>query len=89
MIKLNFTFFLSVAFIVYIGNSLYSIGKMFFPQDCPVGQKCLGPFLARNPEMELKVYTSRVSKLIHVPTNRDLTLIWNYENFSFHEEVTK
>ncbi|CAD5110959.1 DgyrCDS313 [Dimorphilus gyrociliatus] len=62
---------------------------MFFPQDCPVGQKCLGPFLARNPEMELKVYTSRAFKLTHGSAARDLKLIWNYSNFSFYEEVTK
>lgn len=60
---------------------------IFFPKSCAT-PPCLNSYLTikPSPEFELKVYTSPKLK---APSELDMTLIWNYHNFSLKDVVDK
>ncbi|KAK2191460.1 hypothetical protein NP493_53g18005 [Ridgeia piscesae] len=79
----SITSILSVVFIAYMTHSLWTISGLFFPTPCPPNGRCIKPFIARRPDLELQVYRSLRPT---VSSTKYLTSVLRYQNFSIHEE---
>lgn len=79
----SITLILSGLFIAYMAHSLWTISGLFFPTPCPPNGRCIKPFIARHPDLELQVYRSLKPK---VSSTKYLTSVLSYQNFSIHEE---
>ena len=49
----SFTVIVSGIFLAYIAHSIYTIYGLFYPETCKVKNKCLEPFLAKKPNLEV------------------------------------
>lgn len=77
---ISLTQIVTVAFIAYIGHSLWSLYSLFQPVQCaPHSRNCLRPYLSRlpTPEMQLWVYSSQSQN----PRISELTPVWNISDF--------
>lgn len=83
---ISFTFVVSSIFLAYIGYSLWTLVVMFYPPHCKGDANvCLLPYLAKNKDLQMNLYTSVKSKA----SANDLTLIWKYTNLSLLENYEK
>ncbi|XP_077982293.1 lipid scramblase CLPTM1L-like isoform X1 [Glandiceps talaboti] len=67
-------------FIAYVLHSVVTLYDLFFPAQCKNTnkQKCIGPYLATNPKLELHVYTSLGSS----GNRKDKKLLLKVDNFT-------
>ena len=81
---LSITNLVSVAFLAYMGNSIFTLGKFWFPETCPEGTKDSKCYRAMKFEPDdkftVEVYTTNVKrassneKSIFMKTDFDLNL---------------
>lgn len=84
--QISFTLVVSTIFLAYISYSLWTLVVIFYPAHCKGdGTVCLLPYLSKNKDLEMSVYTSvKSSASVH-----DLNLIWKYTNLSLLETDEK
>ncbi|XP_048259970.1 cleft lip and palate transmembrane protein 1-like protein [Haliotis rufescens] len=82
----SLTWIIAIAFLAYIGHSLWVLYTLFHPTPCveTVRGACIHPYMKRNPTLELKVFTSMKE---HRVRESDLDLVWRCDNFSMEEKV--
>ncbi|KAL3860326.1 hypothetical protein ACJMK2_010465 [Sinanodonta woodiana] len=86
--KPSLTAIVSVVFLAYIAYSIWVIYGVFFPKSCKggSGKRCIKPYIARNPKLEMQIFTS--TKEVGVGP-KDLDLVWKYKNFSLTETAVR
>ncbi|KAK3085426.1 hypothetical protein FSP39_003122 [Pinctada imbricata] len=82
----SLTLILSAIFLAYIGHSMYVIYGIFFPTPCKGGNKCIKSYLAREPKLEIYVYTS--TRRVNVGQS-DLTLVWHNSTLQVSDAIEK
>ncbi|XP_066288715.1 lipid scramblase CLPTM1L-like [Branchiostoma lanceolatum] len=66
--------------IAYVGHSVWTMFDLFYPTPCdPNVSSCIKPFLARNPKLELSMFTSPRGK---GATSSSMDLVWKFDNFT-------
>ncbi|KAL5021549.1 hypothetical protein ScPMuIL_000704 [Solemya velum] len=84
--KPTFTHFILVVFLAYIAHSMWTLYGLFFPKLCQPGNRCIKPYLAKNSELEMHIFTSLKKKQVG---ESDLDPIWRNNNFSFKDTIEK
>ncbi|XP_070575633.1 lipid scramblase CLPTM1L-like [Ptychodera flava] len=71
-------------FLAYILHSVVTLYDLFYPPQCTNSnkRKCIGPYLAKNPKLELNIYTS-VKK--NDASSKHKKLLWSIDNFTIGE----
>ncbi|XP_029647877.1 cleft lip and palate transmembrane protein 1-like protein [Octopus sinensis] len=81
----SFSMIISAVFFSYIAYSLWVMVEIFYPKPCEGPPKsCLTSYLVVRPKptFGLRLYTS--TRYL-APSEQDLTLVWDYHNFSLTE----
>ncbi|KAK7080919.1 Cleft lip and palate associated transmembrane protein 1 [Halocaridina rubra] len=70
-------------FVAYVLHSLWTLGQLFIPPECPDQSQCLQPLIAQNPRYQLLAYASVKKKPERIS---DLNMILHERPFDYHSE---
>lgn len=71
-------------FVAYVLHSIWTLGQLFIPPECPEYYQCLHPLIAQNPRLQFFAFSSQKKSPEYA---NDLKLVHHIPNFKYKKDL--